>query len=84
VEIDRQGRLRVPPELARLASLGGDVVLLGVGDHLELWDRRTWESYLDEKQPRYDEIAESAFQAKTPAAEPHREAPSSDAPAHPR
>jgi MraZ protein len=61
VEIDRQGRLRVPLELAEFGRLAKEVVLLGVRDHLELWNRDQWNSYLAETQPRYDEIAESAF-----------------------
>ena len=61
VEIDRQGRIRVPPELAKLAGLEKDVVLLGVRDHLELWDQSRWEAYLGQKQLSYDEIAERAF-----------------------
>lgn len=61
VEIDSQGRVRIPQELADLVDLGREVVLLGVYDHLELWDRRRWQSYLEEKQARYDEIAEAAF-----------------------
>jgi len=61
VEIDRQCRLRVPLELAEFGRLAKEVVLLGVRDHLELWNRDKWSSYLAETQPRYDEIAESAF-----------------------
>lgn len=61
VEVDRQGRVRVPAELARLADIEREIVLLGVGDHLEVWNRSRWEAYLAEKQTRYDEIAERAF-----------------------
>lgn len=68
VEIDRQGRIRVPVELARLADLEGEIVLLGVRDHLELWNRSRWEGYLARQQGRYDEIAENAF-ARPPAGE---------------
>jgi MraZ protein len=66
VEIDRQGRVRIPPELMRLASLETEVVLLGVRDHLEIWDRGSWEAYLDDKLPSYDDIAESAFSGESP------------------
>jgi len=62
VEIDRQGRLRIPLELASVCPSDKEVVLLGVRDHLELWERSRWEAYLSAKQPHYDEIAESAFQ----------------------
>ena len=61
VELDRQGRIRIPGELAELAQLTGEVVLLGVQDHVELWAVDRWEAYLEEKQARFDEIAEAAF-----------------------
>ncbi len=61
VELDRQGRLRIPPELAALAGLDKEAVLLGVQDHLELWAASRWRSYLAEKQTHYDEIAETAL-----------------------
>lgn len=62
VELDVQGRIRIPPELAQLAGLQQEAVLLGVQDHLELWDRKRWEKYLAEQSARYDQIAEAAFQ----------------------
>jgi MraZ protein len=61
VELDSQGRVRVPPELAELARLEKEVVLLGVQDHIELWAADRWKSYLAERQGHYDEIAEAAF-----------------------
>jgi MraZ protein len=61
IEADRQGRIRIPVELAQLAHLGRDVVVVGVRDHLEIWDQSLWEEYLSAKLPRYDEIAERAF-----------------------
>ena len=61
VELDRQGRVRIPANLAQLAQLSGEVVLLGVQDHVELWASDRWEAYLSEKQARYDQIAEAAF-----------------------
>jgi MraZ protein len=61
VEVDSQGRIRLPAELARLASLEGEVILLGVGDRIELWNRSRWEAYLADLQPRFDQLAENAF-----------------------
>ncbi len=61
VELDGQGRVRIPPELAKLAKLDKEVVLLGVQDHLEIWAAEHWRAYLAEKQPHYDQIAETAF-----------------------
>jgi len=61
VEIDTQGRIRLPLELARQAELAGDVVLLGVGDHMEIWNKSRWEAYFAHLSPRYDQLAESAL-----------------------
>lgn len=61
VEIDSQGRIRLSAELADLAQLADAVVLIGVGDRVELWNKSRWEAYLAKLQPRYDELAENAF-----------------------
>ena len=61
VELDGQGRLRIPADLAELSGLSKEAVLLGVQDHLELWPADRWASYLTGKQDDYDRIAEAAF-----------------------
>jgi MraZ protein len=61
LELDSQGRVRIPPDLAELAQLGKEVVLLGVQDHVEIWAAARWQAYLAEQQGHYDEIAEAAF-----------------------
>lgn len=61
VELDRQGRIRVPAELAKRAELTKEAVLVGVRDHLELWASARWQTYLADKQAHFDEIAEAAF-----------------------
>jgi MraZ protein len=61
VELDAQGRVRIPPNLATAAHLQKDVVLLGVRDHLELWATERWQAYRQAKRENYDGIAEAAF-----------------------
>ena len=61
-EIDKQGRLRVPAELASLARLTGEVVIVGVRDRLELWNSEAWETFLAGNQPSYDQLAEQVFE----------------------
>jgi len=60
-ELDAQGRVRIPAELAALAGLEKEVVLLGIQDHLELWAAARWQAYLADKQAHYDEVAETAL-----------------------
>jgi len=61
VDVDRNGRILVPERLAQFAELKREVVLLGVRDHLELWDAERWRQYLAQNAPRFDAVAESAF-----------------------
>jgi MraZ protein len=64
VELDGQGRIRIPPDLAQLAGLSREVVLVGVQNHLELWDRERWEQYVKARQNQFDQIAEAAFERR--------------------
>ncbi len=45
VEIDASGRVLVSPELREAAGLVKDVMLLGLGNHFELWDRGTHKAH---------------------------------------
>jgi hypothetical protein len=38
-ELDKQGRVMVPSPLGDYAGLGKEVVVVGIRDHLEIWDR---------------------------------------------
>jgi MraZ protein len=57
-EPDKQGRIVVPPALAEHAGLGRDVVVAGVHDHLEIWDRMTWREHLKEVEGSAEHVAE--------------------------
>ncbi len=61
-EIDKQGRLRIPPELASLAGLSSEVVIIGVRDKVELWDSANWDTFLGSAQPSYDDLAERVLE----------------------
>jgi MraZ protein len=61
IDVDRSGRILIPDRLLQFAGLSHEVVLIGVRDHLELWDAGRWQSYLNENAPRFDTVAEQAF-----------------------
>jgi MraZ protein len=56
--LDKQGRIVVPPALAEHAGLGRDVVVAGVHDHLEIWNRTTWREHLKEVEGSAEHVAE--------------------------
>ncbi len=41
-QMDKNGRITIPPYLREKARLGKQVVLLGVGNKFELWDNESW------------------------------------------
>ena len=57
-ELDKQGRIMIPPALAEHASLGREVVVAGVRDHLEIWDRAQWRQHLREIEGSAEHVAE--------------------------
>ena len=61
VDLDRTGRMLISERLLQFGSLKREVILIGVRDHLELWDADRWQRYLMENAPRFDVVAEGAF-----------------------
>lgn len=61
VDLDGQGRVRIPDRLADYAGLKRDAYLLGVQDHAELWDKEAWEGFMSEHTPAFDELAARAL-----------------------
>ena len=57
-EPDKQGRVLVPPALASHASLGREVVVAGVHDHLEIWDRTSWAANVTKVEGSAEDVAE--------------------------
>ena len=64
VEVDAQGRILIPDRLVQFAGLEHEVVLLGVRDHLEIWNAAKWQEYFVQHGPRFDSVAESAFRKR--------------------
>ena len=44
VELDGTGRVLISPELRQSASITKDTILLGMGNHFELWDKAAYEA----------------------------------------
>ena len=55
---DKQGRVLVPPSLRKNAHLEKVVVLVGVQDRVEIWDKALWEEKNQISEEDLDAIAE--------------------------
>ncbi len=44
VEMDGTGRVLISPELRQAAGISKDTMLLGMGQHFELWDKATYDA----------------------------------------
>lgn len=55
VDVDKQGRIVVPPVLRERAGLQKNVTIIGVLSHAEIWDTDLWNTYNGELDP--DDVA---------------------------
>ena len=58
-EIDKQGRFLIPANLREHAGLDKEIVIIGVGTRLEIWNREVWKNYSSDDNISADEIAEN-------------------------
>ena len=57
-EFDKQGRVNLTPTLKLHAKLIKNCVIIGVSDRIEIWSKERWESFEEEANEDYDDIAE--------------------------
>lgn len=44
-EPDKQGRIALPKDLRDFACIESEVVVIGLEDHSEIWDKESWNEY---------------------------------------
>ena len=58
-ELDSAGRVMLGPKFLEHAGIDREVVITGVGECLELWDRSAWEAYDTDLTARAPELTSS-------------------------
>ena len=58
VKLDSQGRILIPLYLIEYACLKKELIILGIIDHLEIWDKEIWDKYEEENHLLIREISE--------------------------
>lgn len=59
VTLDSQGRILIPSTLMSAAQLQKECVVVGVVDHVEIWDSKVWETYYQQASDSFEDVAES-------------------------
>jgi MraZ protein len=62
IELDAQGRILLSDKLRKRAGLKEDITLVGVRDHIELWNSDDWEQYLSDHMGQYQKQMTQARQ----------------------
>lgn len=57
-ETDSQGRIIIPQNLRKYASISKEIVSIGVVNKVEIWSKSNWETYNDEDNFIDNELAE--------------------------
>ncbi len=58
LEIDKQGRVIMPAYLRKYAGFDKEVVIIGLYNKIEVWDKAAWESYKNAAEKESSDIAE--------------------------
>ncbi len=64
-QLDKQGRVTLPPLLRSYAGLDRDCAVIGAGQRVEIWESAAWDSYLQEQEQAFaeqtDEVVPGLF-----------------------
>lgn len=66
-EVDKQGRVLIPANLRKYASLEKEVIIIGVSSRVEIWSKEVWETYNQRTGSDYENIAEKLDDMSIPS-----------------
>lgn len=58
LEMDKSGRVQIPSLLLTKYNISKEVVIIGVLDHLEVWDKKAYLEYENKVDENFEAIAE--------------------------
>lgn len=62
VEIDAQGRVVISAYLKEFAKIKREIVIIGVSDRIEIWDKDSWSNFYQENRKNFETAAENLFE----------------------
>jgi len=57
--LDNQGRIQIPSFLAKPVNITKECVVIGANDHIEIWDKATWDNYYLDASHNFEDVAEN-------------------------
>jgi len=63
VTMDKQGRILLPPYLREYARLKKDIILAGVGNKFEIWDKERFITRISKVEEEFDSIMDDLYQS---------------------
>jgi len=61
-QLDGQFRIIIPKDLLQFAGIENDVLIIGVLEHIEVWNPRIYEAYLKTQDESYETVAQTVLQ----------------------
>ena len=58
MEVDKLGRVQLPTALLNKYNISREVIVLGIGDHIEVWDKAKYIEYEESVKDSFESIAE--------------------------
>jgi MraZ protein len=55
--LDSQGRILIPPQMRERAKLDREVVLLGLLNKIEIWDKKSWQEFIANSGGTFEDVA---------------------------
>ena len=59
MDVDKLGRVQIPTALLSKFNISREVLVLGIGDHIEVWDQKKYEEYESSIKDDFENIAET-------------------------
>ncbi len=60
-DVDKQGRINIPAPLSAYANLSKECVIIGVGERLEVWDKESWDNFVNDNEDNFSDLADKLF-----------------------
>lgn len=61
VELDSTGRLLISKDLMSFAGISKNVVMAAAGDRIEIWDKKSYEKFINEGTADFEKLAEDVM-----------------------